>query len=255
MVNQSKAQDPRFWKKWQESGAVGTIHSAYEMLMAPMRANEREVEKRVQEHQPLMGIEKALEDGCKIHGFRSGGGLRVVRIEQAGILKGYGEHPSADHALHHANEDFLAGGREYNDVYDKQHLHYLTGSTEMTSPLDGWLRRGNTFDASKISGQVVLELFGYAHTEAPNEVIKKVDETGQPVTWTNRGYTYETKASRFPNDEPCHSTSIIKSPTEKEDGADPWMYEIVKTGTGKKLSEALENAFKAKEVEVTKEAV
>ena len=28
MVNQSKAKDPRFWKKWRESGAVGTIEDA-----------------------------------------------------------------------------------------------------------------------------------------------------------------------------------------------------------------------------------
>jgi hypothetical protein len=29
MVNQSKAQDPRFWKKWRASGAVGNADSAY----------------------------------------------------------------------------------------------------------------------------------------------------------------------------------------------------------------------------------
>jgi hypothetical protein len=29
MVNQSKVNDPRFWKKWRESGAVGTIDDAY----------------------------------------------------------------------------------------------------------------------------------------------------------------------------------------------------------------------------------
>ena len=29
MANQSKANDPRFWKKWKESGAVGTIHGPY----------------------------------------------------------------------------------------------------------------------------------------------------------------------------------------------------------------------------------
>jgi len=26
MVNQSKKNDPRFWKKWKESGAIGNIH-------------------------------------------------------------------------------------------------------------------------------------------------------------------------------------------------------------------------------------
>ena len=29
MVNQSKAQDPRFWAKWKASGAVGNADNAY----------------------------------------------------------------------------------------------------------------------------------------------------------------------------------------------------------------------------------
>lgn len=28
MSNQSKVNDPRFWKKWRESGAVGNIETA-----------------------------------------------------------------------------------------------------------------------------------------------------------------------------------------------------------------------------------
>jgi hypothetical protein len=39
----------------------------------------------------LAGIEKALAEGCKVHAFCSGGGLRVVRIEKNGKLKGYGD--------------------------------------------------------------------------------------------------------------------------------------------------------------------
>jgi len=32
MVNQSKKNDPRFWKKWRDSGAVGTMESAIDRL-------------------------------------------------------------------------------------------------------------------------------------------------------------------------------------------------------------------------------
>jgi hypothetical protein len=38
-------------------------------------------------------LEKALNDGAKIHIFRSGGGLRVIRVEKKGKLISYGEHP------------------------------------------------------------------------------------------------------------------------------------------------------------------
>jgi hypothetical protein len=39
MVNQSKAKDPRFWKKWRESGAVGTIEDA---VLRTMQANRKQ---------------------------------------------------------------------------------------------------------------------------------------------------------------------------------------------------------------------
>jgi len=39
MVNRSKANDPRFWKKWEESGAVGTIEDAYKIAQQN-RTNE-----------------------------------------------------------------------------------------------------------------------------------------------------------------------------------------------------------------------
>ncbi len=218
-----------------------------------LRKNERAVEKLVQESQPLTGIEKSLQDGCRIHGFLSGGGLRVVRIELDYVLKGYGEHPSVDHALRHADEDFLAGGRGYDAVYGRKYLHYLTGSSTATSPLDGWLLQGRTFDAYLKYRKMVVELRGYGETKTPQEVIKEADETGLPVTWKNRGYIYETSKSRFPNGEPCHSTRTIKIPRGRS-GADPWSYKIVKAGTGRDFTESLESAFKASEVEVRRNA-
>lgn len=252
-VNQSKKNDPRFWEKWRESGAVENVYAAYERRMKPLRANERDVEKRIQENEPLNGIEKALQDGCNIHAFLSGGGLRVVRIEQYGVLKGYGEHPSIDHAIYHADDDFLAGGRDYKTVYGGEHLHYLTGSLSTTSPLDAWVRQGRTFDAYKRDGDVVFELHGYSETDIPPEVLKEVDEMGQTVTWRSRGYTYETSGSRFPNGKACHSTRVIEWPKGR-DGADPWMYKIVKTGAGKNFTEALEKAFEATEVEIMRDS-
>lgn len=196
----------------------------------------------------LSGIEKGLKEGCRLHGWRSGGGLRVITIEQAQTVRGYGEHPNVEDALSHANEDFLAGRRPYKDVYGKLKPLYLTGSMHATSPLDHWLLRGRTIDAYVQEGNVVVELRGYADTETPKQVIAKVNRTRRPVKWTQRGYTYETSQSRLPNGESCQNTRILKAPKGR-DGADPWMYRIVKTGRGKEVFKALQNAFKAEEVE------
>lgn len=98
--------------------------------------------------QSYPNIDKALRDGCRVRGFRSGGGLRVIRVEDAaGQLKGYGEHPNVLEALTHADEDYAAGKRPYEEVYGKLYLHYLTGTTEVDSMLDGVLLRGGKFVA------------------------------------------------------------------------------------------------------------
>ena len=196
----------------------------YQRREEPLLENERAVEQLIKDNSPLTGIEKALQQGHKIHGFRSGGGLRVVSIKLGDVLKGYGEHPSVDHALRHADEDILAGVRDYHAVYGKKYPHYLTGSSDVTSPLDGWLLRGNTFDTYVRNKEVVSQLQGYSQTETPDYVMKQVNKTGKPVRWKNRGYLYETEAFRFPNGDFGHSTSVI---SDLKKGMDPWMYIII----------------------------
>lgn len=196
----------------------------------------------------LKGLEKALREGCRLHGFSSGGGLRVIRLEQEGNLRGYGEHPNVEDALSHANEDFLAGGREYKEVYGKSKPHYLTGSENVTSPLDGWLIQGRTIDSYIQGEEVVVELRGLTQTEIPEDVIERVNATGRGVIWTNREYTYETVPDRFPSGRPCISTKIIKEPVKS--GSDAWSYHIVKRGKGNNFFEALGKAVEAQETEI-----
>lgn len=54
-----------------------------------------------------MGVlEDPLMEGGRLHAFRSGGGLRVVRLEYGQKLRGYGEHYDIGTALCHCAEDF-----------------------------------------------------------------------------------------------------------------------------------------------------
>jgi len=93
-------------------------------------------------------LEEALLGGAKIHIFRSGGGLRVVRVNgKDGKLISYGEHPYLSVALSHAENDF---GLSYDEQYSNgqaKHEHYLSGAYPMPfDPIDIYVHGGNTLD-------------------------------------------------------------------------------------------------------------
>lgn len=219
------------------------------------KADKLEFEREdAQNHPPkvmpeLPGIAAALATGCKLRAFLSGGGLRVIRLERKDTLKGYGEHPDVSEALVHASDDYLAGGRPYDEVYGKEHPHYLTGSSSSASNVDAWVRQGRTFDAWQEDEDVVFQLKGYSYMDVPDDVIERVKE-GETVNWRKRGYTMESSPSQFGNGEWACSTKLIKSPKGR-DGSDSYMYQITKTGRGTDFWKAMLAAFEAPEVEVT----
>jgi hypothetical protein len=119
----------------------------------------------------LTNIEQALREGCKVRAFLSGGGLRVIRIEDATQqLKGYGEHPHVEGALQRADNDYAAGGRPYGEVHGGSEPHYLTGSPIPSGELDAWVRAGNTFNAVTEGDGFGFVLDGYDETS--NQLIK-----------------------------------------------------------------------------------
>jgi len=202
----------------------------------------------------LFGIEQALAQGCRMHAFMSGGGLRVVRIEKDDVLVGYGEHPHIEDALSHANEDWSRGHMSYGDVYGKTKPQYLTGSTDTTSPLDAWIRKGSDFDSWREGDKVVVQLEGYADVRTPQDIHDRVRTTGIAEQWEHpRGYVYYTKCTRFANGELGTSTEVLKfRDGGARSGSDPWMYKITKTGYGNDFFEAAANAFDAEEQELMK---
>lgn len=73
-------------------------------------------------------LENALKEGANIHVFRSGGGLRVVRLEKMGKLISYGEHPYFSTALSHAESDFGLSYEEQYDGENSKHKWFITGT-------------------------------------------------------------------------------------------------------------------------------
>ena len=193
-------------------------------------------------------IEGALREGCKLRAFLSGGGLRVLRLEKYGDLRGYGEHPHIEDAFVILSEDYKAGGREYSEVYGKVHTHYLTGSQNTTSQLDLWIRQGSKFETLWDGEKFVFVLKGWKQHICPDGFEGRALR-GENLTWKDRGYTYRISPSRFPNGTKCVVTSVVSSDDADPEGDGPWMYRGTKTGSGQSLNEAIDSAFESDFVE------
>ena len=196
-------------------------------------------------------INKALKDGCRIHAFRSGGGLRVVRIEDSkGKLQGYGEHPYVSIALKHVDENYrtkLSYSKQYSSRTSK-YSHYLTGAYPTgTDMLDSWVYQGHTFDAYLKDKKIVVELDGCKNDNIPSEIQNAVLETKKPMTWTDkRGITRLTKIYTFANGSEGTSSKVIDNPQNKK----TVFYTIKKTGIGNTFEEAVKKAVIAEEIEI-----
>lgn len=196
---------------------------------------------------PLPGIDQALKSGCRLHSFRSGGGLRVVRLEKGKELVGYGEAPHVEDALQHASDDYLAGKRPAGEVYGKLYPHYLTGAAIATSNVDCWINRGNTLTGWAEDGVLVCQLEGYGDPEYPEEITNKVITEKVDVLWESRGFTYRISPSQFASGEWGTSATVVAGLDQGK--KNPFTYKITKTGEGVDFWQACANAFGAPEVE------
>jgi hypothetical protein len=138
-----------------------------------------------------VSLSAALKKGQTIHGFRSGGGLRVVRLSKGDKLKAYGEHPYVYNALDHAEEDCMMGGRSYNKVYGKIYDHYLTGA-QPQGGFDSWVYCGRAFDFMYENGKFVFSSKFSRQRKVPKEIDERVRTTGKTELWESDGYHFET---------------------------------------------------------------
>lgn len=188
---------------------------------------------------------RALRDGARLHGFLSGGGLRVVALRKDDVDVGYGEHPHIEEALRILVEDYRAGGRPYAAVYGEIETHYLTGSPDPTTPLDAWVRRGCPVDAWWDVDAVVVELRSIEDLRTPLDVHLRA-RGGETVRWTARGYEYESCSCKFANGERGTETRTVSGP---EPLSRAWHWEAKRTGRGETFAHAVDVALAADPVE------
>jgi len=133
-------------------------------------------------------IQVALFDGFKLHGFRSGGGLRVLSLEKEGESeKYYGESINFEEALRILEDDVKAGGRAYKDVYGKIETHYLTGEYgDESRGIDSLIVRGNSFDIFVEHGWFIFYSDAFVQFVPDQRIDDYVTDRGVTVFWKSK---------------------------------------------------------------------
>jgi hypothetical protein len=153
-------------------------------------------------------IEKALRahgPEMSVHGWLSGGGLRVLSFrrrdgrevdEETGKAPGvvpsfYAEAPQIKDAWRILADDVMAGGRPYEDVYGRTEPQCLTGTGEASCGLDVFLRGGASVDVWCKPHSVLCRVRTLSRQRAPRELTDRAAAGETGLTWTDsRGFTY-----------------------------------------------------------------
>ena len=162
-------------------------------------------------------IDEALRDGLSIRCFRSGGGLRVFRMERGTDLVYYGESCDMPEALKVLQRNIEGGGKSYEETYGdgKTEVHYLTGGYPAKNDLvDQWVFQGYGFKADFFEGRVRLALKNeFVADLAPDAVQDRVFQ-GETIRWKYVGDQREYVSSpwRFSNDKgevACSTNCVV----------------------------------------------
>lgn len=163
-------------------------------------------------------INDTLKTGFNLHCFRSGGGLRVLRLER--ILQGenksyYAESYNFYDALRILEDDIIAGGRKYSDVYGVIEEYYLTGSFSSGENLDTWVCGGKPLDIlfNFDTNRFIIDMSTKEDIHAPQEIVNKVHENNIPIYWKTSHINRIFKSEQYvfaDNSIGC-STSTIPS--------------------------------------------
>ncbi len=120
-------------------------------------------------------ITEILKQGYKLHTFRSGGGLRVIRLDKSGAKSFYGESYNFGEALRILNDDIKAGGRLYKDVYGSIESHYLTGaSAKQNDKIDQLICAGNCLDAVFENDSIKVIISEWKHRDLPKKISDQI---------------------------------------------------------------------------------
>lgn len=152
-------------------------------------------------------LEKYLKENSDayLHAFRSGSGLRVLRVDKPNSKKAifYGEGPDLDYALNMLIDN--VNGKKQSEV-----RQYLTGSfADESDKLDFRLAQGESFDIKFIDGYFNMKIDFYVRRNTPKQIREKVLQTMQPVTFEMYNHEFQCSPYMFADNSYGTSTKCL----------------------------------------------
>ena len=146
-----------------------------------------------------------LKAGAKIHGFSSGGRVRVLRSDTEGLI-GYGEDADINEAFDELEKNFKTG---------KKGIIYMTGG-QPTTKFDAWVTYHSGYDITwndKFQ-MVEIELNWIDFKGPPKNISETVMKLGVPIIAKDLyGATWQVSPFIFPgNGELGTSARVIDKP-------------------------------------------
>lgn len=105
----------------------------------------------------INALEKSLNEGCKVWGFKTPNNLIVIEISKEGKLKGSGMEISLVSAIDNATKNYLVGEKFQKEVYRDELLNNPK-SLKSKGALDYWIDQGGTIEIFKQGESFTVEL-------------------------------------------------------------------------------------------------
>lgn len=168
---------------------------------------------------PLVENRLSEKASNRLYFFRSGGGLRVGRLEDCATttekLLGYGEDIQFEPALLAVEENMQ--GKPYK-------TEYWTGTSEASSNIDRWILMGHSFEIRNLRGGDQPWHFEskFSHDLNFKQYHEEVAKTRKAITKEIDGIVYSFEPSHFPSGTECTSGRVV----ENRSGLDPWYRDV-----------------------------
>lgn len=195
-------------------------------------------------------VQAAIFAGCLMYGIITVDKKFIISISKEGQPMGYGQAMSSWDAIRAADIFMQEEGLFSEPAGEREQMCIFT-MTDIAGRLDEWMKQGSHAFMVLRDGDVIsCRLSGMRTVIVDKSIVESVMDLGRAISWSCRGYIYETAPDPDRPMVGCITTTVLSSPRGDGDDGFGWRYPIGKIGTANGFWAAVNVAFEAEEFEV-----